>query len=203
MTWFAATPAALARAIERLADEDAVSVPLLEAPARRRLTAATARLSFRPATPVIGAGANAVHQEFTLCMRIPRGSLFVAFAAALEQHMDAALASLAAPPVARPFRFNDLIVQRYEPGALGITPHRDHRRYDGLIAVIPLSGAARFLLCADRSGDSPREVPAPPGSLVLMRGAGFAGRSDRPFHLVRDISRRRLSLGLRHDADAA
>jgi len=107
------------------------------------------------------------------------------------------------PPVACPFRFNDLIVQRYEPGALGITPHRDHRRYEGLIAVIPLSGAARFLLCANRSGDAAREVPAPPGSLVLMRGAGFAGRSDRPFHMVRDIGRRRLSLGLRHDVEAA
>jgi len=201
MDWFAATPAALARAIERLADEDAISLPLLEAPVRRRLAAATARLTFRPATPVIGAGTNAVYQDFTLCMSIPRTSLFVAFAEAFAQHVDTALASLTSSPVARPFRINDLIVQRYEPGALGITPHRDHRRYEGLVAVIPLSGAARFFLCADRSGDAPREIPAPPGSLVLMRGAGFGGRSDRPFHLVRDVSRRRLSLGLRYDAE--
>lgn len=201
--WFAATPAAVASTIERLAVEDAASLPLLDLPARRRLTAATARLSFRPATPVIGAGANAVHQQFELCMTFPPASLFVSFASALERLVDAALACLSPPPVDRPFRFNDLIVQRYAPGGLGITAHRDHLRYEGLIAVIPLSGAARFFVCADRGGHAAREVPAPPGSLVLMRGPGYAGRRDRPFHFVQDVTRRRLSLGLRYDTDIA
>jgi len=105
--------------------------------------------------------------------------------------------------VARPFRFNDLVIQRYERGELGITAHRDHLRYKGLIAVIPLSGGARFFVCADRTGNAAREVPAPPGSLVLMRGPEYAARHDRPFHFVRDITRRRLSLGLRYDTDAA
>jgi len=201
--WFSATPAALARALERLPAEDALSLPLLDAAARRRLTAATSHLPFRAAVPVIGEGAKAVYQQFDLCMRIPEGSVFHDFATALETLVDEALACLPDPPVARPFRFNDLIVQRYERGALGITAHRDHRRYEGLIAVIPLSGAARFFVCADRAGHAAREVPAPPGSLVLMRGPGYAGRADRPFHLVRDIGCRRLSLGLRYDAHAA
>jgi len=200
--WFAATPAAVAGVIARLADEDAASLPLLDASARRRLTAATARLPFRPAIPVVGEGAKIVHQEFTLCMNFPRTSLFLAFAAAFEHLVDAALARMAPAPVARPLRFNDLIVQRYERGAGGITAHRDHLRYKGLIAVIPLSGAARFFVCADRAGQGAREVPAAPGSLVLMRGPAYADRFDRPFHFVRDVTRRRLSLGLRYDADA-
>jgi len=179
--------------------EDAASLPLLDLPARRRLTAATARLAFRPAIPTVGEGANVVYQEFELCMTFPPTSLFVGFASALERLVDAALARLPSPPVRRPFRFNDLVVQRYERGALGITAHRDHIRYEGLIALIPLSGTARFFVCADRAGTAAREIPAPPGSLILMRGPDFAGRRDRPFHFVRDISKRRLSLGLRYD----
>ncbi len=197
--WFAATPAALASTIERLAAEDAASLPLLDLPARRRLTAATAHLPFRAARPVVGEGANTVNQEFEICMTIPPASLFVDFASALGHLVDAALARLPSPPVTRPFRFNDLAVQRYERGAVGITAHRDHIRYEGLIAVIPLSGTARFFVCADRAGRAAREVPAPAGSLVLMRGPEFAGRRNRPFHFVRDITRRRLSLGLRYD----
>jgi hypothetical protein len=197
--WFTTTPAAVAIAIGRLAAEDAASLPLLAAPALRRLTAATARLPFRPAIPVVGEGANAVYQEFELCMDFPPTSLFIGFATAFERLVDAALARAPSPPVTRPFRFNDLVVQRYERGARGITAHRDHVRYKGLIAIIPLSGAARFFVCADRAGHGAREVPAPSGSLVLMRGPEFAGRRDRPFHFVRDIRRRRLSLGLRYD----
>lgn len=200
--WFTATPAAVASTIERLAEEGAASLPLLDLPARRRLTAATGRLPFRPAVPMVGEGANAVYQQFELCMNFPRTSLFATFAAAFERLIDASLARLPSAPVARPFRFNDLAVQRYERGALGITAHRDHIRYKGLIAVVPLSGAARFFVCADRAGNAAREVPAAPGSLVLMRGPEYAGRRDRPFHFVRDIRRRRLSLGLRYDADA-
>jgi alkylated DNA repair dioxygenase AlkB len=201
--WFSATPEELARAIVRLAQEDALSVPLLDGAARRRLTAATAHLSFRPARPVVGEGATAVYQEFEICMPIPTGSLFHDVAAALEALVNQALACLPAPPITSPFRFNDAVVQRYERGALGITAHRDHRRYRGLIVVIPLSGAARFFVSADRAGQAAREIPAPPGSIVLMRGPGYAGRTDRPFHFVRDVGRRRLSLGLRYDADAA
>jgi hypothetical protein len=201
--WFSVTPAALARALARLATKDALSLPLLDGAARRRLTAATAHLSFRPARPVVGEGAAAVYQEFEICMPIPAGSVFHDMAAALEDLVNQALGCLPAPPIARPFHFNDAVVQRYERGALGITAHRDHRRYQGLIVVLPLSGAARFFVCADRAGRAAREIPAPPGSIVLMRGLGYAGRRDRPFHFVRDIGRRRLSLGLRYDADAA
>lgn len=201
--WFSATPEDLARAIARLAQEDALSLPLLDGAARRRLTAATAHLQFRPARPVVGEGANAVRQEFEICMPIPAGSVFHDAAAALEVLVNQALGCLPASPITRPFRFNDAVVQRYERGALGITAHRDHRRYQGLIVVMPLSGAARFFVCADREGQAAREIPAPPGNIVLMRGPGYAGRTDRPFHFVRDIGRRRLSLGLRCDADAA
>lgn len=199
----AAAPAELAAAIARLEAEDAVALPLLDSAARRQLLGAAARLSFRPARPVIGEGARAVLQDFELCVTIPAGSLFYPFAAALEDLVGKALALREPAPLSGPMRFNDLIVQRYAAGSRGITPHRDHIRYEGLVALLPLSGAARFFVCAERSGRNAREVPAPAGSLLLMRAPGFAGRRDRPFHFLRDVARRRVSLGLRHDVRAA
>ena len=195
-----AGPAELAGALARLDAEPAVSLPLLGARVRRRLIGATTRLPYRPAIPVAGAGANAVRQDFELCMAIPERSLLRAFAAALEALLNAALARLEPRPLARPLHLNDLIVQRYPKGSFGITAHRDHVRYQDLVALVTLSGAARFCLCDDRAGRGARELPCPPGHLLLMRAPGFGGRRDRPFHFLDRVTRSRLSLGLRHDA---
>jgi len=65
-----------------------------------------------------------------------------------------------------------------------------------------LAGAGRFLDSADRAGRAAREVPAPPGQLLLMRAPGFNGRNDRPFHAVREITAERSILGLRQDSRA-
>jgi hypothetical protein len=197
-----AGPAELAGALARLDAEPAVSLPLLGARVRRRLIGATTRLPYRPAIPVVGAGANAVRQDFELCMAIPERSLLRAFAAALEALLNAALARLEPRPLARPLHLNDLIIQRYPEGSFGITAHRDHVRYQDLVALVTLSGAARFCLCDDRAGRGARELPCPPGHLLLLRAPGFGGRRDRPFHFLDRIARSRLSLGLRHDARA-
>lgn len=195
-----AGPAELAGALARLDAEGAVSLPLLDARARRRLIGATTRLPYRPAVPVIGTGANAVRQDFELCMAIPGRSLLRAFAVALEALLNAALDRLKPPPLAEPLHLDDLIVQRYPKDSFGITAHRDHLRYRDLVALVTLSGKARFCLCDDRAGRGARELPCPPGHLLLMRAPGFGNRRDRPFHFLDRITRPRLSLGLRHDA---
>ncbi len=202
-----AGPATLAGALARLDAEQAVSLPLLGARVRRRLIGATTRLAYRPAIPVVGAGATAVRQDFELCMAIPGHSLLRGFAAALEGLLNAALARLECRPLAQPLRLNDLIVQRYPKGSFGITAHRDHLRYRHLVALVTLSGTARFCLCDDRAGGRARVLPCPPGSLLLMRAPGFGfgdrgSRHDRPFHFLDRVTRPRLSLGLRHDARA-
>ena len=195
-----AGPTELAGALARLDAEHAVSLPFLGARARRRLIGATTRLPYRPAAPVIGAGANAVRQDFELCMAIPERSLLRAFAATLEALLNAALDRLEPQPLAKPLRLNDVIVQRYPKGSFGITAHRDHFRYRDLVALVTLSGAARICLCDDRAGRGVRELLCPPGHLLLMRAPGFGGRRDRPFHFLDRVTRSRLSLGLRHDA---
>ncbi len=198
---FLASPQELARTLARLAAEDAVSLPLLSETAREDLLAASRGLSYRPARPVIGTGDKAVHQDFELCMNPPPGP-FHACARTLEHLLQGALAELPDPPLAAAPPLNDVVLQRYRPGALGITPHRDHARYRELVAILTLAGQARFFVCKARSGTDPHEVPIPPGSLLLRRAPGFAGRGDRPFHFLKDVTRQRVCLGLRHDVQA-
>ena len=196
---FESGPGDLDGALTRLSREDAVSLPLLGAPACGDLVEATRDLPFRRATPVIGEGENAVHQDFDLCYSIPAGSPFHGLAAALERLLAQALAMTETPLLSAPPPLNDLIVQRYAAGCAGISPHRDHLRYEDLVIIIPLCGSARFFLCAAHDGREPRVIPAPVGSAVLMRAPGFDGSRARPFHTVKEIAAERLSFGLRHD----
>jgi hypothetical protein len=80
---------------------------------------------------------------------------------------------------------NEVAIQRYHPGSLGITPHRDQRRFAQLVAVITIAGSAPFTLCRDRTGDPIHTWQASEGSLVLLRGPGLAGQEDgRPMHVI-------------------
>ena len=202
-TAFQSGPEVLAAGLGRLAAEDAVSLPLLAPESCGPLIEAAMGLPYRDATPIIGVGEKRVYQDFELTEDLPPGSLFHDLAKALERLTERALTHLDPPPLDRPIRLNDFIIQRYPVGSAGITPHRDHIRYRELVAIVTLSGRARFFTCADRSGRGAREIPIPPGSLLLMRAPGFAGREDRPFHMLSDVTEERLSLGLRHDARAA
>ena len=195
---FVASTDQLAEALDRLEAEGALSVPLIAPAMRDRLLQAGADLSYRPAKPVIGQGERAVGQDFELTMDFPDEGIFRDFAAALGDRTNAALENLDPRPYGE-MDYNDLIVQRYAVGSRGITPHRDHVRYQGIVALVILAGTARFFVCDDRAGLNAREVPSPPGSVVLMRAPGFGTRRDRPFHMLKDISTFRVSFGLRHD----
>lgn len=92
-------------------------------------------------------------------------------------------------------------VQRYQPGSLGISAHRDQRRFAWLVAVITVTGSAPFMLCHNRDGDPVRTWQASEGSLVLLRGPGLDGNLDgRPMHAVgRPSGTPRTSVGIRMD----
>lgn len=102
------------------------------------------------------------------------------------------------------WRPNEVSVQRYRGGSMGITPHLDGKRYRRLIAVFTTKGRARFALCRDRAGEVVMEWETTPGSLVLLRGPGLAGlRDGRPLHQVTGPgSGWRYSIGFRMDARA-
>ncbi|NIA70119.1 hypothetical protein HBA54_16050 [Pelagibius litoralis] len=199
---FESGPAALAEAIARLPAEDAVSLPLLGGDTVQGLLDESSTLTYRPATPVIGAGERRVWQDCEVSCAVPREGALGACARRLQDAFHEAFALLSPTPLAERFDINDLIVQRYPKGSGGITPHRDHIAYRGLISVITLSGICRFAVCRDRSAAEARPVPAPVGWLVLMRGPGLYGLEDRPFHFVDRFTEPRISVGFRHDRRA-
>lgn len=97
---------------------------------------------------------------------------------------------------------NDVAVQRYLPGSsLGITPHRDGKRFVILVAIFTIRGRARFAVCRDRSGEIIEHWTTQPGDLVLLGGPELQpGRDDRPFHMVSPpLDIERYSIALRMD----
>lgn len=94
---------------------------------------------------------------------------------------------------------NEAYVQRYEPGALGVSPHLDGKRFVVLVASFTVEGSARFALCRTRAGEIVAEWQAGPGSLTLLRGPGLLDAEDRrPFHTVHGpTAGRRFSITLR------
>jgi hypothetical protein len=98
------------------------------------------------------------------------------------------------------WRPNDIAAMRYHAGSLGITPHRDNKRYRHLIAIFTIESSASFTLCGDREGTVVDHWQTLPSSLVLLRAPGLAGVEDgRPFHTVGGpTSSTRISLTLRN-----
>ena len=158
-----------------------------------------ARISpFATPSPSSGEGERAVYQDFDICLSIPRPNPLWQLTQAVERLVAAALGAMSPPPL-EALPLNDLVLQRYPPGAHGITPHRDHVRYVGLVVIVQLSGDGRFGLCADRRGAGARVLEAGPGDGILMRAPGFGERKDRPFHFLDGITVERYSLGMRCD----
>jgi hypothetical protein len=199
-TAFVADAAAMADALRRVGDEEATSLALLPASALGALLDEARDLPYRPAKPVVGQGDAAVHQDFDLTTKIPSDGALMALSQAVGRLIGEALDTMRSPPLPGGLEINDYIVQRYPAGCEGMSPHRDHVRYTGLVAIVMLGGAGRFLVCDDRACANEREIPCAPGDLLLMRAPGFHGRGDRPFHAVRDVTKERYILGLRHDS---
>ncbi len=174
-------------------------LPLLAPDDCRLLLESCESLPYRIARPLVGPEGRRVRQDFELTMEIPEAHAIRDLAGALEEAVTGASRAMAANPLPEGILFNDLIVQRYPKGSLGITPHRDHLRYTGLVVLVTLVGSARFFVCADRGGSDPVEIPAPPGGAILLAAPGFAGGKERPFHYLDSVTEPRVSLGIRHD----
>jgi len=131
--------------------------------------------------------------------RFPPQSRFHELTAAFQRLWDGVLAAARSTPFEGPLVFNDLMLQRYAVGELGITPHRDRTAYRNLVCLFVLSGRGRFYVCDDRGATNAHEIPNAPGDVLLMRAPGFLGSNERPFHFVRDIREPRYVFGLRQE----
>lgn len=190
----------LVEALARLTSEPAVSMSVLTGEASTALTCAARTLTYRRARSEVGKPEARVYQEFGYCGTPPPEHPVSHLGAWFEQRLHRALALMPDPPLNTDFTINDIVCQEYRPGDLGITPHRDHVSYTGLIVLVVLGGRGRYFVCADRQGNGKREIAASAGWAILMPGPGFGDRTDRPFHMVGGITALRYSVGLRHDA---
>ena len=183
--------------IQSIVTVGAASVPLIDESFRSALLDEAERYPYRLEEEYVGSGENQVRQQMGSCDDFPLNCQYRLLADAFQAWLDARLDSLRDYPFSSRLRFDSLSLQRYEPGSIGITPHRDGWRYINLICIFAIAGRGRFFVCADRAGNEAVEIAASPGNLILMRAPGFMRANLRPFHFVTDVTERRYSFGLR------
>lgn len=177
----------------------AVSLPLLDDDFRRLLFAEARKAAFRAARESIGKGDRIVYQRMEVCDQFEGLPSFLSLRDGFQALWDASFANLEPYPFESAVIFNDLMLQRYTEGEVGITPHRDRTGYRNIICLFVVEGYGKFFVCGDRSGTGAVEIPNAPGDLVLTRAPGFLQSSGRPFHFVRDIRSSRYVFGLRQE----
>ena len=189
----------LAEAVEALAQRGAVAVPILGREARGSLLDAARASRFRLARTLVGKGERLVQQRMEVCDDFPGDSVFRALTREFQALWDDYLTTVSSSPFEGQLNFNDLMLQRYSVGEVGITPHVDRTAYRNIVCLFVLEGQGRFYVCDDRAGNGAREIPHAAGDVLLMRAPGFRGSEERPFHFVRDIQSPRYVFGLRHE----
>lgn len=180
-----------------LAQNGAVSVPLLTEPARALLTLAAESCHYQPEVKTVGTADRVVQTEYSAYDQVLEVGLYVEFQQAFQALLDESLQKLDPYPFGSKLEFDSLVLQRYEPGQLGITPHRDSLGAVNLIAIVNLCGAAEFYRCDDRQGTNAVQLDTTPGNVIFLRAPGFLNAAVRPFHFVTGICSTRYSLGLR------
>jgi len=180
LTLFQIDTLPLARLLEELEQTGAASLPVLAGDFRRELLAEAKSYELRGARPVVGQGDTLVRQRMDLSDQFWPDSGFYRLAEGFQALLDTAVRAMNPAPFSAPVVFNDLMLQRYTVGSLGITPHRDRTAYRYLICLFVLAGEAEFGICADRQGGAARPISNRPGEVVLMRGPGCLGADLRP-----------------------
>ena len=169
--------------LERLDRDDAIAVPALTGAYRAWLLEEARRARFREARPVVGRGDRVVRQRMGVHDGFGVDSRFGDLTRHYQALWDGWLSAVTPYPFDSRLVFNDRMLQVYEPGETGITPHMDRTAYRNLICLFVLEGRGRFGVCRDRSGRGARIVVHEPGDVVLTRAPGFRGSDRRPFHL--------------------
>lgn len=187
---------AVIRALDR---KGALAVPVLSDRFRGSLLESARAVRWRAARAAVGKGERLVRQRMEVCDAFPPGSLFHGLKADFQALWDDYLESTAESPFEGRLVFNDLMLQRYSIGEVGITPHVDRTAYRNIVCLFVLEGEGRFYVCDDRAGHGAREIGHAAGDVVLMRAPGFLGSETRPFHFVRDIRSPRYVFGLRQE----
>lgn len=189
----------IAEVLEALARRGALAVPILGDEFRASLLDAARASLWRSARTLVGKGERLVQQRMEVCDTFPDDSVFHTLTTEFQALWDDYLADASQSPFEGRLVFNDLMLQRYTVGEVGITPHVDRTAYRNIVCLFILEGEGRFYVCDDRAGHGSREISHAAGDVLLMRAPGFRGSVERPFHFVRDIQSPRYVFGLRQE----
>jgi hypothetical protein len=183
--------------LDEISSVGATSVRILDEGFRIALLKEAESYEYEPADEAVGIG-GIVRQQLSSFEGFPDGSRYVLLRDSFQELLERNLEEIGRYPFETALNFNSMLLQRYERGSFGITPHRDRLSQINLVCVFVIGGRGRFYVCSDRSGRNAREINASAGNVILMRAPGLFGEADnRPFHYVTDIRERRYSFGLR------
>jgi len=184
--------------LEELLSVGATSIRLLEENFRVALLEEAEDYDYQPQDEIVGSGDSMVRQQVSSFDVFPDHSGYVLLKESFQDLLEQRMAQLEAYPLETSLSFNSMVLQRYEEGSLGITPHRDGLSYVNLVCVFIIGGRGRFYVCSDRSGRDAKEIDASPGNVIFMRAPGlFEAEDNRPFHYVSQIEEPRYTFGLR------
>ena len=184
--------------LEELLSVGATSVRLLEENFRVALREEAEDYDYQPEDEIVGSGDSVVRQQVSSFDVFPDHSGYVLLKESFQDLLEQRMMQLEDYPLETALGFNSMVLQRYEEGSLGITPHRDGLSYVNLVCVFIIGGRGRFYVCSDRSGRDAKEVDASPGNVIFMRAPGlFEAEDNRPFHYVSQIEETRYTFGLR------
>jgi dihydroneopterin aldolase len=181
--------------LKKLEMESAVSIPILSGRYRQALLNEAETYKYKKQPEVVGP--MKVKEQLSSSYSLCPGSLFFQLKEDFENYIEGRLKRDEFYPFSPKLQFNELSLQLYEKGSIGITPHLDGFSHKNLICVFILTGVAKFAICTDRGGSNPRYLDASPGNVIVMRAPGFMNSDFRPFHLLTDVTERRIVFGLR------
>jgi hypothetical protein len=138
---------------------------------------------YRPEAEIVGCGVRIVRQQVGSFEDFPDESQFILLKNSFQALLDSWVAHSGISLFQTPLSFTSLVLQKYETGSLGITPHRDHLGYINLICIFVIGGRGRFYMCSDRSGSDAKEIDASPGKRDLAESAGILGFKRPPVSL--------------------
>ncbi len=179
-----------------------VSFPIIPEPRRTLLVNEALACQYQSQPEVLSGGK--VIEQLSSVKEFPEDSSFCRLK---DDFMEALLRKLSTFKIKDIFSesisFNDMSLQKYRKGSIGITPHKDGKSRINLICVFNLIGKAEFAICDNRSGANPKFLDTMPGNVILLRAPGFFHSTFQPFHFVRNITEERIVFGLRQKTEGA
>jgi FolB domain-containing protein len=185
----------LGKVLKKLMFSGAVSVPILSEERRLALLQEAEQYEYLPQPEIVGPAK--VREQLSSISEFSKDSLFLKLKNDFTQLLNYKLALSPVNPFSEQISFNELSLQKYDKGSIGITPHKDNFSSINIIVLFMLKGRGDFALCDDREGSNPKSIDTILGNVIFMRGPKFFASDHRPFHFVTNIPEERIVFGMR------